>query len=121
MGEEQGSLQQGPWRSLEEVEIAVLEWVWWFNYHRILEPLGYFPSAEYEEGYYRSYEEDYYRSEKSGPLVAALTKTSLRKNRGVSTCWLDSSNRSRSPGSSPPHPGRKDKKTRIQAESLKAG
>ena len=27
---------RGPWRSLEDVEFATLEWVWWFNYHRLL-------------------------------------------------------------------------------------
>lgn len=42
----------GPWRSLEEVEFAVLEWVWWFNRSRLLEPLGYIPPAEYEQAYY---------------------------------------------------------------------
>jgi len=44
--------QRGPWRTLEEVEFAVLEWVWWFNQHRLLEPLGYLPPAEYEEVFY---------------------------------------------------------------------
>jgi transposase InsO family protein len=49
--------QQGPWRSLEDVEFATLEWVWWFNYHRLLEPLGYVPPAdEYEEAFYRRQE-----------------------------------------------------------------
>jgi transposase InsO family protein len=44
--------QGGPWRSLEDVEFAVLEWVWWFNHYRLLEPLGYLPPAEYEEAFY---------------------------------------------------------------------
>lgn len=44
--------QRGPWRTLEDVEFAVLEWVWWFNHHRLLEPLGYLPPAEYEEAFY---------------------------------------------------------------------
>jgi transposase InsO family protein len=44
--------QRGPWRTLEDVEFAVLEWVWWFNDHRLLEPLGYLPPAEYEEAFY---------------------------------------------------------------------
>ena len=44
--------QRGPWRSLEDVEFAVLEWVWWFNHNRLLEPLGYLPPAEYEEAFY---------------------------------------------------------------------
>ena len=35
------------------VELAVLEWVWWFNHRRLLEPLGYLPPAEYEEAFRR--------------------------------------------------------------------
>lgn len=38
----------GPWRGLDEVEYATLEWVAWFNTTRLLEPLGYLPPAEYE-------------------------------------------------------------------------
>ncbi len=30
----------GPWRSLEAVEFATLEWVDWFNNRRLLEPIG---------------------------------------------------------------------------------
>ena len=44
--------RRGPWRSLEDVELATLEWVWWFNDHRLLEPIGYAPPAEYEEAFY---------------------------------------------------------------------
>ena len=43
----------GPWRNLEEVEFATLEWVDWFNNRRLLEPIGYLPPVEYEEMYYR--------------------------------------------------------------------
>ncbi len=46
----------GPWRGHEDVEFATLKWVWWFNHHRLLEPIGYIPPAEYEEIYYRSLE-----------------------------------------------------------------
>jgi transposase InsO family protein len=46
--------RRGPWRSLEDVEFATLEWVWWFNHHRLLEPIGYLPPAEKEELYYRT-------------------------------------------------------------------
>ena len=45
--------QRGPWRSLEDVEFAMLEWVWWFNHHRLLEPIGYVPPVGFEEAYYR--------------------------------------------------------------------
>ena len=48
--------RQGPWRNLEDVEFATLEWVWWFNHHRLLEPLGYVPPVEYEEACYRRQE-----------------------------------------------------------------
>ena len=42
----------GPWRSIEAVEIATLEWVDWFNNRRLLEPIGYLPPAEAEANYY---------------------------------------------------------------------
>ena len=43
---------QGPWKGLEEVEFATLEWVDWFNNVRLLEPIGYVPPSEFEEAYY---------------------------------------------------------------------
>jgi transposase InsO family protein len=55
----------GPWRSLESVEFATLEWVDWFNNRRLLEPIGHIPPAEYEEVYYQSQEE---------PVMAAGVK-----------------------------------------------
>ena len=42
----------GPWKNLEEVEFATLEWVEWFNNRRLLEPIGYIPPAEFEAMYY---------------------------------------------------------------------
>jgi len=44
----------GPWRNLEDVEYATLEWVAWYNTQRLLEPLGYVPPAEYEEQFHRT-------------------------------------------------------------------
>ena len=44
--------RRGPWRSLEAVEFATLEWVNWFNHRRLLEPIGNIPPAEAEERYY---------------------------------------------------------------------
>ena len=41
------------WKTLEAVELATLEWVSWFNHHRLLEPIGYIPPAETEAHYYR--------------------------------------------------------------------
>ncbi len=35
--------RRGPWKSKEAVELATLEWVSWFNRHRLLEPIGYIP------------------------------------------------------------------------------
>jgi putative transposase len=45
--------RRGPWRGVEDVEFATLEWVAWFNRHRLLEPIGYVPPGEYEEHYYQ--------------------------------------------------------------------
>jgi putative transposase len=44
--------RRGPWRSAEAVEFATLEWVDWFNYRRLLEPIGNIPPAEAEARYY---------------------------------------------------------------------
>lgn len=48
--------RRGPWRSIEAVEYAVLQWVDWFNHRRLLEPIGDVPPAEYEQAYYRQQE-----------------------------------------------------------------
>ena len=44
--------RRGPWRSLEDVEFATLEWVAWYNNRRLLEPIGYVPPVEHEEAYF---------------------------------------------------------------------
>ncbi|WP_343876299.1 IS3 family transposase, partial [Cupriavidus pauculus] len=41
------------WKTRESVELATLEWVAWFNHHRLMEPLGNIPPAEAEANYYR--------------------------------------------------------------------
>ena len=43
----------GPWRGPNDVEIATLEWVHWFNNQRLLEPIGNIPPAEFEQMYYQ--------------------------------------------------------------------
>jgi len=45
--------RRAPWKTREAVELATLEWVSWFNHHRLLEPIGYIPPAEAEANYYR--------------------------------------------------------------------
>jgi transposase InsO family protein len=44
--------RRGPWRGLEAVEFATLEWVDWFNNRRLLGPVGNIPPAEAEQRYY---------------------------------------------------------------------
>ena len=44
--------RRGPWRTMEAVEFATLEWVDWFNNRRLLEPIGNIPPAEAEQRYY---------------------------------------------------------------------
>ena len=46
----------GPWRNIDEVEYATLEWVDWFNTRRLFGPLGHMPPAEFELVYYQSQE-----------------------------------------------------------------
>ena len=46
--------RRGPWRHLEAVEFATLDWVDWFNNRRLLEPIGNVPPVEYEQQYYQA-------------------------------------------------------------------
>ena len=46
--------RKGPWHNLDHVEFETLTWVSWFNSHRLLEPIGYIPPAEFEAAYYRN-------------------------------------------------------------------
>ena len=40
---------RGPWRGLDDLELATLEWVDWFNQRRLFEAHGQIPPAEFEE------------------------------------------------------------------------
>jgi putative transposase len=51
--------RRGPWKGLDEVEYATLEWVDWFNHRRLLEPIGYVPPAEFEAAYQRQEDPSY--------------------------------------------------------------
>jgi putative transposase len=45
--------RRGPWKGIDQVEYATLEWVDWFNHRRLLEPIGHVPPAEFEATYDR--------------------------------------------------------------------
>jgi transposase InsO family protein len=49
--------RRGPWRTMEAVEFATLEWVDWFNNRRLLSSIGNIPPTEAEDAYYASLEE----------------------------------------------------------------
>jgi putative transposase len=44
--------RRGPWRSVEQVELATAEWVAWWNHRRLHEACGHTPPAEYEAAYH---------------------------------------------------------------------
>jgi putative transposase len=61
--------RRGPWKGMDDVEYATLEWVDWFNHRRLLEPIGHVPPAEFEATYQRQEDPSY---------PAALKQPSLR-------------------------------------------
>jgi transposase InsO family protein len=61
-----------PWKTREAVELATLEWVSWFNHHRLLEPIGYIPPAEAEANFWRD----------QGPTRAATPRPSTTLSEG---------------------------------------
>ena len=42
---------QGPWKNVDDVELATLSWVHWWNTERLHEYLDYVPPAEFEENW----------------------------------------------------------------------
>jgi transposase InsO family protein len=48
--------RRSSWRRIEDVELATLHWVSWFNHRRLLEPIGNMPPAEAEDAYYAALE-----------------------------------------------------------------
>ena len=47
--------RRGPWRTAEQVELATLEWVGWWNQRRLHGALDHLPPAEHEARYYREH------------------------------------------------------------------
>jgi len=45
--------RRDPPKTRESLELATLEWVAWFNHHRLLEPIGYITPVEAEANYYK--------------------------------------------------------------------
>ena len=66
--------RRAPWKTREAVELATLEWVSWFNHHRLLEPIGYIPPAEAEANYWR---------QQQGQVVAATDHRAATAVQGV--------------------------------------
>lgn len=48
--------RKGPWRTVEQVELATLEYVWWWNNARLHGELDYRTPVEVEEAYYAGLE-----------------------------------------------------------------
>ena len=44
---------EGPWRGLDDLELATLGYVDWFNHTRVHSSLDYLTPAEFETEYYR--------------------------------------------------------------------
>ena len=49
--------QRGPWKNIDDVEYATLEWINWFKHRRLFQPIGDVPPAEFEMAYYRQQDE----------------------------------------------------------------
>jgi putative transposase len=49
---------QGPWRTVEDVELATLGWVHWHNTTRLHSYLGDVPPAEFEAAFYAAHQTD---------------------------------------------------------------
>ena len=65
---------EGPWRTVEDVELATLGWVHWWNHERLLEPIGYVPPAEFEDAWREALENGTLSSPGSPTIETGGTK-----------------------------------------------
>ena len=65
--------RRGPWRGLDDLEFATMEWVDWFNNRRLFGAIGYVPPAEYEAGHVLSESKGSYSS--PVPVIAGTQQT----------------------------------------------
>jgi putative transposase len=42
----------GPFRGMDDLELATADWVWWFNHNRLHGSIGHVPPVEFEAAYY---------------------------------------------------------------------
>ena len=68
---------QGPWRTVEEVELATLSWVHWYNTERLHGYLGDVPPDEYEETHH---------AQQTTRELIGTNKKSLHQTQGDSLC-----------------------------------
>jgi transposase InsO family protein len=60
---------KGGWKSVSDVEIAVAEYVEWFNHRRLHGELGLVPPAEFEANHWASQATEHYRE---NPVLAEV-------------------------------------------------
>ena len=60
--------RDGPWRGVDDLELATLGWVHWFNHARLHSSIGHVPPVEFEENYYR------HNDPRQHPLPGELTR-----------------------------------------------
>ena len=74
--------RRGPWKRLDQVESATLEWVDWFHHRRLPEPIGHVPPAEFQAAYHR----------REDPAAPPDSRTQASSEPGAvhigAWCWL---------------------------------
>ena len=58
--------RRGPWRTIDDLELATLEYIDWFNHRRLHSACGDIPPAELEAGYYAAVTD--HRTDEKAPL-----------------------------------------------------
>ena len=79
----------GPWRTRHQLEIAIIEWVDWYNHRRIHSEIGDLPPAELETNWYRQQDLAPQRQETHNPHCTKPGALRECRKDGVTGIWSE--------------------------------
>lgn len=69
---------RGPWKKIDDLQVAVAEYIDWYNHRRLHRQIGLVPPVEYENLYYQQNPSDYRRGVRTEPPLPGTGQVDRR-------------------------------------------